>query len=399
MFPSDIEFKADEAWTFAHVRAVLAGASLPMSGMATSIGGANPGPSLWIFVLLGRVFGAATAPELARGVQICAGAALVGALLFARFAVDARQRELWYWAAALWAVNPLAIIFERKIWPPSILALPMVGFVAAWWYRRTLAGAFVWGALGALMAQVHLAVAGLAAAVVLWTFLFARSDTRWGSWFIGSVVGAIPALPWLLSLPSGEALALRLRFPFPTFYVRWFTQPFGLGSDYTLGPAHLLDFLSRPHLWDHPTYIVAAAHLAVIVLAVTTLSGALLSLRGWRDDRLALIRGRDQADILIRAAFWGYGGILTAITALGAGAHRHYLIVLAWIMALWAAKTIRATFAANAACVFVGLCCLQLFISAALLSYIHEVQIIKGEFGATWGSQQPTDRGLGTGAR
>jgi hypothetical protein len=116
MFPSDIEFKADEEWTFAHVRAVLAGASLPMSGMPTSIGGANPGPSLWVFVLLGRVFGAATAPDLARGVQICAGAALVGALLFARFAVDARQRELWYWAAALWAVNPLAIIFERKIW-------------------------------------------------------------------------------------------------------------------------------------------------------------------------------------------------------------------------------------------------------------------------------------------
>jgi hypothetical protein len=143
---------------------------------------------------------------------------------------------------------------------------------------------------------VHLAVAALAAAVALWTFLFARTDTRWGAWLIGSVVGAVPALPWLLALPSGGALALRLRFPFPTFYVRWFTQPFGLGSDYTLGPAHLLDFLSRPHLWDHPTYIVAAAHLAVIVLVVATLSGALLSLRGWRDDPLALIRGRDQAD-------------------------------------------------------------------------------------------------------
>ena len=48
----DIEYKADEAWTFAHAQAIGRGESLDWVGMPSSAGPANPALSLWVFVPL-----------------------------------------------------------------------------------------------------------------------------------------------------------------------------------------------------------------------------------------------------------------------------------------------------------------------------------------------------------
>ena len=96
LYPLDIEFKADERWTFDQVRAALAGGTWLWSGMPTSIGGLNPGASLWVFIPLGWLFGADTPPQLARGVQCMNCAALIALVLFAWRSVRADEREPWY---------------------------------------------------------------------------------------------------------------------------------------------------------------------------------------------------------------------------------------------------------------------------------------------------------------
>ena len=162
VWPDDIEYKPDEIYTFTRTKSFLAGNAVdpgisPWLGMPTSKGFANPGMSLWVFYAIGAVFGAETPPALARGVQACNVAALLLLAVFAWRAFTGREREWWLWAAALAAVNPFAVIFERKIWPPSVLPLLMLLFLMSWRCRATRWGALLWGATGTVAGQIHLA--------------------------------------------------------------------------------------------------------------------------------------------------------------------------------------------------------------------------------------------------
>ncbi len=131
IWPADIEYKADEAWTFEHSRQ----ADLPWLGMPSSVDIPNPGMSLWVFIGLQRLSGAEDPPALARAVQCINIAALVLLVVFAFWYVPRSEREPWLWAAALVAVNPLAVLFHRKIWPPCVLPLLTLLMLYGWWYR------------------------------------------------------------------------------------------------------------------------------------------------------------------------------------------------------------------------------------------------------------------------
>ena len=392
-YPNDIEFKPDERWTFDEARAVLAGGPWRWLGMPMSVGGLNPGLSLWAFVALAWIAGAETPPELAQAVQALNCAALLALPLFAWRSVPERDREPWFWAAALWAVNPVAVMFERKIWPPSILPLFAVAMIAAWWHRRTVLGSFLFGVLAVLLAQIHLSVAFLAAALALWALADDRSSLRWGALIAGAALGAIPALPWLIDWAGSAGGAGRWRWPILSFWVRWFLQPFGFGAEYTLGAAHFGEFLSGPAIGGVPTYLVALLHATLAALAIVLYVRAANILRGRglpgpRD----IILGRDTTGLLVRAAVIGYGFLLTAVTIRGADSHRHYLIVVAPLMALWVVRL--AAFGDGGALrrpgrlALAGLCVGGALVSAALLHYIHVTQIIEGEYGATWAAQQ-----------
>src|SRR6266852_8552246 len=73
----DIEFKADEAWTFQQTREAARAGSFGCLGMPCSAGFRNPGMSVWIFLLLGRVSGSDEPTDLARAVQVLSIAAIV----------------------------------------------------------------------------------------------------------------------------------------------------------------------------------------------------------------------------------------------------------------------------------------------------------------------------------
>ncbi len=394
-YPADIEFKADERWSFDEARRVLEGGAWPALGMPMSVGGRNPGLSIWVFVGLARISGAETPPDLARAVQVTNSLALLALVVFACLSVPQSTREPWLWAAMLWAANPAAVIYERKIWPPSVLPLFTVGLIAAWWHRRTWVGSFLFAAIAALMSQIHPPLAILASCFLLWGVIEDRSSFRWSGLFLGGVLGTLPALPWILGLlRSNAASDSYWRFlPLFGFYRRWLLQPFGFAAHYTIGIPHFRTFLTWPVVGGVPTYLVGLAHVALIVAMVA------LYLRAIRAARFSfwvrpavLFGGSEPSGRLVRATLWGFGGALTLVTLAGVGAERHYMISIAPIMALWVG--LLAAFPTGgqivpAARTLLAVCCAgQLLISGLLLDYIHRTKIIDAAYGATWAAQQ-----------
>jgi hypothetical protein len=394
--PEDIEFKADERWSFDQARSVIEGGAWPSLGMPMSVGGRNPGVSVWIFVGLAWIVGAQTPPELARAVQLTNCLALVGFVVFIFLSVPQAEREPWLWAAMLWAANPAAVIFERKIWPPSVLPLLTVCLIAAWWYRRSWTGSFLMAAAAAVMGQIHPVAALLPAALLLWGLAEDRCSVRWSGILLGAALGILPALPWIVRQFQGGGIRFGWRtLPLLDFYRRWFLQPVGFSAHYTLGTAQVANFVRMPIVGGVPTYALGLVHGVLGVAIIGLFARALNGLRERSWSSRFVVFGDDRAGRLVRATFWGYGGLLSLLTLAGAGAERHYMVAIAPIMALWVAQLAalppdgpnrrsprvpRALLALS--------CAAQLLVSAALLEYIHRVQVIGGAYGATWAAQQ-----------
>lgn len=391
-----IEWKADEQWTFVHAQAMAAsGANVsqwPQIGMPSSVGAPNPGLSLWVFTWLMQL-GAKTPPDLARAVQLLSVIALVAFAAFGLFAIPKERREPWLWAAALWAANPASIILERKIWTPSVLPLPAVGMLWAWRYRRHPAAAFAWGLLGALMAQIHLGAAFFGLALAAWTLAADRRAFPWIGWLAGSVIGVLPAIPWALDLAQHAWPHGPPRPPAASFYLRWPNFLLGNGPEYTLNRAGFADFLREPRLAGAATHLAGALQIVLIAITVLLAVRAMLKLLGDRGTPLrALFLGDSPETVLTTASFWGYGGLLTLITFAGAGSYRHYMEIIAPLMALWTAlfalwsdKGGRWPLARPS---LVVLCAAQATLSLLLLAYIDRVGATTGDFGASWKAQQ-----------
>jgi hypothetical protein len=160
---ADIEYKADEAWTFRRTQEVGRTEPFPYVGTLTSQGFRNPGLSIWVFLVLGKLFTVTDPVALARAVQVLNVAALILLVGFALRFVPRGEREPWLWGIALAAVNPLAVLCQRKIWPPSVLPILTVVMLVGWYRRDRRWGSFVWGFVGACVGQVHMAGFFLAA--------------------------------------------------------------------------------------------------------------------------------------------------------------------------------------------------------------------------------------------
>ena len=290
-YPGAIEFHSDEQFSFDHVMTVLHGGPWPAVGMTMSVGGPNPGMSVWIFILLGLVARPDTPVGLAQAVQVLNIAALFAFVAFVLRSIPRAQREPWLWAAALWAVNPIAIIFERKIWPPSTLPIFIVVMLAAWWHRRSWLGSFLFALVTVLGGQIHPTCAFLGLSLFVWTIADDRHAFRVGGLIPGAVIGFLPTITWLASSASVGSGLVKLRLPLPYFYGRWFTTPFGYGPDHALGPVEFPRFLGWPEIGGGHTWLVLAVYLAIVAVAL-----ALTVPAAWR-----YVRAREFS---LRWIFW-----------------------------------------------------------------------------------------------
>lgn len=392
----DMEYKGDEAWMFDRTQRV--GRTEPFSwlGMESSVKVSNPGMSVWAFFLLARLFSVEDPAALARAVQLVNTSAIVLLVVFAYRTVPKEEREPWLWAAALVSVNPLAVLFHRKIWPPSILPILTLLMLTGWWRREKRWGAFTWGLVAAYLGQIHMAGFLFAGGFVTWAILFDRERVAWKSWLLGSGLGALPLIPWIGHLVTrfGDrpiTITWRRVFEF-RFWTHWVTEPLGLGLNSALG-RHFKEFLAYPLIGGRPTYLVGLLHLLVIVVGAVIIARAgyvaSQDRQWWRD----LLLGREsETTFTVSAAFVGCGVLFTASML---PFHRHYLIMTFPLMYVWLAnlalvhsRNLSKTLALGRT-LLLALCISESVLSAGFLYYIHVNQgAPRGGYGVAYGAQE-----------
>ena len=374
VWPLDFEWKYDEKWMFHRAHQIADGSvPWPWVGMASGGGLENPGASIWPFAWLAHV-----APDPASmnfAIALLNVLALGGFALWVVRAWNERDRTLGLWSVALFAVSPMPVLFARKIWAQDVLPVLLVPWLWAHTKRDRAVAAFTWGAVGALLGQVHMSGFFAAAGMTLATLIFDRKGTRWAPWFAGSAVGALPLLPWLAHLVSPDAASSNARVVSLRFFWDAFMGTWGLSLRYSL-KKHFGEFLRSPELFGVQSWLVGLAHIALALLAI----GCVIVLARRRKS-LELSR-----ELRIYAGTVIAGGLL--LHAAGVQVYPHYLIVfspLPHVLATWVLS--------HKPSWFWTACGLQLFITASFLIYIHvHGGAPRGDYGTTYRAQSAEQR-------
>jgi hypothetical protein len=318
IWPSDMEYKGDEHYAYVHALV----ATPALLGQRASVGVPNPGMGEWVYWLMAHLerllSGGAPSPvALDRGVMLLNVLTLVALLAFVLRVVSPRERAPWLYATALLAVNPMAILFSRKLWIECLLAPFALAMLFAWWRRRTRGGAFAWGVLCLWLGQIHMTGLFLAPALVLWTALFDRRSVRWRWWLAGCAVGVVTLIPWLVHLLSANSVGAHdfsgILSSDGNFWYYWLATPIGRPIFTSFG-VDAGGLLAWPRLAGVTMHLVGLAEDVSIVAAVVIFAkaiGAYLEGRrgaGAQTDRVR----RSDTTLVVSAATVGFGILLTA---------------------------------------------------------------------------------------
>lgn len=384
-FPSDIEYKADEQYTFAALKSYRADGAVPLLGMESSAGIRNPGLSVWLFLALGWLSGAQNPVQLARVVAALNIIALLVLIWMARRVVPEPDRDAWSWAAALFAVNPLAVLFARKIWAQSTLPLFSVLLLLAWFYRDRKFGAFFGGVLSAVLGQIHLSGFFIAGGLWLWTALFERRRSRprhanWRWAAAGAALAALPLVPWIQHVFSiGPRSPEWINLLFLSYWFNWIASALGLGLGYTLG-THLKEFLQGPLFYGHATYMVLVFHVFIFAAATFLIASGSTLLEFTSRDRI--LGTPSETAFVQSAAWWGTGLLMTGCAL---PIYMHYLITAYPLPWLWLARGAEGR---RGRLALASIWCFQLLLSICFLYYIHVHHGAPGgDYGIAYGYQ------------
>lgn len=382
LWPLDIEWKYDEKWMFATAQRIAHGQEpWPWVGMPSGVQLRNPGLSIWPFAALGSVFhDPVTMTQAIQWLNVLGLWALAAWVWKTWPRLD---RALGLWSIALFAVSPLAVLFSRKIWAQDLLIVLVVPWLWGQRTRRRGLGAVLWGAFGALLGQLHMSGFFAAAALFVMTLLHDRRRFPWWPWVLGSVLGSLPMIPWLLSLlePGGSALTTPAKRNL-LFVVHALRHGLGLGLEYPLG-RHYKPFLLGPEWSGHMTHLNAAARYGVFVVLGVAVVGQALRLRRTRALRVP----EPVRTYLGTVALAGLMLIAARVEVFA-----HYLIVFGPLVHLGAAFLLYPMRFA-----LIGMCLLQAFLSLGFAWYVHQNGgATDADFGKAYRTQTPVERRFST---
>jgi hypothetical protein len=389
----DIEYKSDQVYMIEKARNVGTTESWPAIGMPSGVDLRNPGMSVWVFVVMGRIVGSDPIPMALACIAMNIGA-LVLLLGFALRSVPTPDREVWSWTAALLCVNPITVLQDRRIWAQSILPVFTMSMLIGWWNRSRWWGAASWGLLGAILGQIHMSGFYLAAALAGWTAISERRTpplrrTHWKAWFGGSTLGALPLLPWLPYAAANiggarsdwrEVLQLR-------FLRHWFTNPLGTALDYFVGWNQFDPFFGDS-VWP-----VRIALWAITAIGLIALAFGALHLWRHRTDRTAAgwLWGDGSSTMLLHnSMLFGMGALMTLQRMF---IPRHYLLVGFAIPFFWLTAAL-LTRARLGRWLLIALWTLQLGVTVELMRQIHlQDGAQQGDYGITYSAQEVKGEG------
>lgn len=396
LFVEDMEYKEDEEYNFTQTQLIGQFIPWPWYGIPSGVYIVNPGMSIWVFTILAKLFNINTPTGLARAVQIFALMGMSLILPFAwKFLKTSSEKVLWYWAFALAMVNPFLVLYQRKLWPEPFLPFFSMVLLMGWWRRDLRKGAFIWGLAGACIGQVHMSGFFLAGALFFSTFIRERfnSKTRWAGWFAGSVLGALPLVPWFLHIvqsPVAHSVSRGGNEAFQFKYWQfWLSDGLGLHLGNPLGilrgPSHwdqISDFVRYPLIAGAPTYGIGMAHGAVLICAVFIFYRGLRSLWLNRSSWKTILLGRESSTAFVQnSAFWVCGILMTAT---GVMIRRYYMTVTFPFEFIFLARFSDAKSKVGHRL----LCALwfaELLISIGFVYYVHVNEgAIHGDYGAAY---------------
>ncbi len=366
-FPGDIEYKSDEIYMFTATQKAQGIETWPLFGMTSGVYSMkNPGMSVWVFLALSKISHATTPPELARAVQWLNLGALALLAFFSFSILPGPERIYWLWGTALAAVNPFAVIFQRKIWAQCTLPIFCVLFWIAWHYRHKRLGAFFWGLVGACLGQIHMSGFFLAGGVFLWTAIHDK-QVRWVSWVLGSMAGALPFLPWLgymVSTPHGNGWDWNALWwlLYPKYWFYWLTDPIGIAVTNSLKTRDFFDFLGYPLVGGVKTYLVGIFHLVI----VTTGMRILINLKK-QGKFFHPAMDSSETTLAVQSVLFSSGILMTLACV---EVFRHYLIMTFPLEGVWLSRLALRDSQwgrRHLALLWVS----QLFITVFLLVYLH----------------------------
>ncbi len=366
-FPGDIEYKGDERWMFETTRTMGAAHAWPLYGMTSGVASVkNPGMSVWVFIALSQITHASTPPDLARAVQLLNILGLVILAFFSYRLIPEAERSYWCWATTFVAVNPFEVIFQRKIWAQCTLPFFCVLTWIAWHYRHKRTGAFFWGLLAVCLGQIHMSGFFLAAGVLLWTILKDRG-VKWGSWFLGSVIGVLPMVPWLRSLlssplPSGFTWSRLSWVLYPKFWFYWATDSIGIAVTNSLKTKSFFDFLRYPLIGETGTYLVGFLHIVIVVVGILVLISSVKNKSFW-----PRVSDKTETGLAINSVLIG-SGLLMTLACLEI--LRHYLLMAFPLQWVWFSR-LGLSDPRKGQGYLTVIWVAQLIVTALLLLYLH----------------------------
>jgi hypothetical protein len=213
---------------------------------------------------------------------------------------------------------------------------------------------------------------------LLWTALHDR-QARWGFWFLGSLAGAVPLLPWaqyMLFRPGGQGMGSLnpLWILCPSYWFYWVGDALGLALKFTLRTQQYMDFLGYPRIGGVGTYLVAVLHLAIII------AGILILVSMAKHKRISWgFRDKTETGLALHSALYAAGALLTLSCI---ELWRHYLIVTFPMEWVWLSR-LGLGDARRGRKLLAVIWAAQLLISAAFLVYIH-LNHGAGRYGTTY---------------
>lgn len=385
VWPADMEWKTDERiLTASAIQAAKEGA-IPAAGMKSGGGILNPGLSVGVFALVARF--SHDPLVMVSMVQWANVIALLGFLLLASLRFRGQELMDWSWGLAIAAVNPLAILFSRKIWAQDLLPLMVLLILVGHLSRRKGWGAFLWGLAGSLIGQVHMSGFFLAMGLLLVTVAHDRANGvpfRWALWLAGSTLGGLLLLPWLeviVRSPSASNASFWNIFQL-NFFFYWIIDALGVDGPYSLRD-EFLTFLREPLVAGTPTFLVGIAHVVLMGTGVLVVKGIVRLVRrqvvrvralsGWR----AFFVGMPATDLYFWAILLGLG---FGMPMAGVTIYQHYLICSFPFAFIFLVRMLHA----RTRPLLVALVA-QLFISGCFLWYIHRNGgAPEGDYGKTY---------------